>query len=336
MIHILRNCLIVIIISEQSTNVGIFRFFLLFFDWLGSLSLGWGSSGGSGWGSWGSALQRVQKLDWDISFQSNRGNIFESGSDQVWNGEDIWLSDGEGDSSELISSISELGEQVFWLHVEDFWGKDSSVVVDVEDFHTEREWLDIQLSQKDSFGVSDLSSLIADLVILGDFDLTLLNLGGDVQGVEETDLRGIQTSWSWWDDDFQWGEGSDLSWGWDSVTFNDWLEVEDGGIGEDETNLSLAQVQELFDLWNFSVESLSEFEVLIIFLWGFKSDVDGLLDDSVFTADHITELLLSQSKSDLLDLVGSDVLQLDNEALLVVGEVFVESVDNTALLCSLG
>jgi hypothetical protein len=206
----------------------------------------------------------------------------------------------------------------------------------VEDFHTETERLNVQLGEDSSFGVTDLLTLFNDSEILGDFNLTLLNLGGDVQGVEERDLRGIQTGGTSGDVDFEGSESTDLSGGRDSVGFNDGLKIRDGGIGEDETDFTLAQRQELFDLGSLGVESLSEFVIRIVFLGGSESDVDGLLDDGVLTANHITELLLSQGKSGLLDLAGSNVFQLNNEALLVVGQVFVESVDNSTLLCSLG
>jgi len=163
-----------------------------------------------------------------------------------------------------------------------------------------------------------------------------LNLGGDVQGVEERNLRGVQTSGASRDGDFAGGESTDLSGGGDSVGFDDGLKIKDGGIREDEADLTLAVSEELFDLGVLGVKSLSEFVIRIVFLGGSESDVDGLLDDGVLTANHITELLLSQGKSGLLDLVGSNVFQLDNEALSVVGQVFVESVNNSTLLCSLG
>jgi hypothetical protein len=43
--------------------------------------------------------------------------------------------------------------------------------------HAVFERLDVHLLKKSDFGVTDLSSLNANLNFLGDFDLTLLNLG---------------------------------------------------------------------------------------------------------------------------------------------------------------
>jgi hypothetical protein len=153
--------------------------------------------------------------------------------------------------------------------------------------------------------------------------------------MEEGDLGGIHTSGTRGNGDINGGDGTNLSGGGDSVAFNDGLEFENGGIREDETNLTLAVGKDLFDLGNLGEQGLSEFEIGIVFLGGVHSDVDGLLDDGVLTANHITELLLSQGKSALLDLVGCDVFKLYDEDLLVVSEVLIESVHNPSLLSSL-
>jgi len=153
--------------------------------------------------------------------------------------------------------------------------------------------------------------------------------------MEERDLRGIQTSGAGRNDDFKGSKSTDLSRGGDSVAFNEGLKVIDGSIREDETDFTLAVSQKLFNVGVLGVKGLSEFEIWIVFLWGSESDIDGLLYDGVLSANHITELLLSQIKSGLLDLVRCDVFKLDDEALLIVSEVFVESVHNPSLLSSL-
>jgi len=275
-------------------------------------------------------------LDLDVRFEGDGNDVLETVLEHVSDGEGVGETTSQRDSSKLVGSVSDLADQSFGVKVEDVGSEDSTIIVDVEDFHTESEGLYVQLGKDSSFGVTDLLTLFQDLVFLGDFDLTLLNLGGDVKGVEERDLRGIHTSGAGGNGDINGGDGTDLSGGGDLVRFNDGLKVEDGGIREDETDFTLAVGEDLFDLGNLSVQRLSEFEIGIIFLGRLKSDVDGLLDDGVLTADHITDLLLSQSVSDLLNLVGGNVFKLNDEALLVVGEVLVESVHDSSLLSSLG
>lgn len=63
-----------------------------------------------------------------------------------------------------------------------------------------REGFQVHFLQKTDFGVSDFLSGGTNLVIFGDFDLTFLNFGGDLQGVEERNLRGVHSGGSRGDD----------------------------------------------------------------------------------------------------------------------------------------
>lgn len=230
----------------------------------------------------GGSLRGVfEQLDLKTSLQSNGSNVLETVLDHMRNRQSVGVSDGQRDGSKLVGSVSEFGEEGFSVNVEDIGGEDCTIVINEQDFHTESERLDIQLRQDSSFGVSDFLSLFEDLEFLDDFDLTLLNLGGDIQSVEERDLRGVKTSGAWWDDDFEGREGSDLSRGGDLVTFDDGLKVTDGGIREDEADFTLAALEQLFDLWDLSVVLLSEFVVLVTLFRSLKSDVDSLLDDGL-------------------------------------------------------
>ena len=104
------------------------------------------------------------------------------------------------------------------------------------------------------------------LVILGDFDLSLVDLGGDVESVEERDLGRLHSGWSSWDNDVQVGDHSDLGWGSDLVGLNDLLHLVDGGlggIGEDESDFSLELIPQDFEgLEDLSVSSLEFSEIL--------------------------------------------------------------------------
>lgn len=71
---------------------------------------------------------------------------------------------------------------------QNFFGHDLTSIVVGEDLHTEREGLDVHLFQERNFGVTDLLTLGTNLDFLGNFDLTLLNLGRDGQSVEEVNL----------------------------------------------------------------------------------------------------------------------------------------------------
>lgn len=249
-------------------------------NWLGSflLALSGGSSGST---TGGGSRGVFEELELKTSLQSNGGNALDSVLDHVRNGQSVGVSDGQRDGSEVVGSASEFAEEGFGVNVEDIGSEDCTIIVDEQDFHTESKRLDIQLLQDSSFGVTDLLSLFADLEFLDDFDLTLLNLGGDIQSVEERDLRGVKTSGARWDDDFEGSEGTDLSRGGDLVAFDEGLKFMDGGIREDEADFTLAALDQLFDLWDLGVVLLSEFVVLISLFRSLKSDVDSLLDDGL-------------------------------------------------------
>ena len=52
--------------------------------------------------------------------------------------------------------------------------------------------------------------------------------------MEEVDLRGIESSWSWGDDKLDWRDGSNLGLSGDLVGLNLLLEFEDWLVGEGE------------------------------------------------------------------------------------------------------
>lgn len=53
------------------------------------------------------------------------------------------------------------------------------------------EGLDVHFMEENDFGVADFSALNAYLIILSDGDLSLIDLGGNLECVEEGDLRRV-------------------------------------------------------------------------------------------------------------------------------------------------
>lgn len=86
--------------------------------------------------------------------------------------------------------------------------------------------------------------------------------------MEEGDLRWLHSGGTSWDKDVQVGDHTNLSWGSDLVRFNDFLNFVDwglGGVGEDESDLSLELISQDFQILdNLSVLSLEFSEVLSI------------------------------------------------------------------------
>jgi len=206
----------------------------------------------AGGGGRSSRLHVFQLLEGKTSFQSNRSNVLESVDDHMRNGEGVGLSDFQGDGSDLVSMRSEFIANIIGAHVEDFRSEDGTIIEDVLDFHTVSEGLNIQLLQEDSFGVTNLLSSGTDLEFLGNFNLSLLDLGGDVKGMEERDLRGIQTSGTGRNSDIDRSNHTDFSSGRLLVRFDDGLKFEDGSVGEDKTNLAPKKTDQFINLVDFS------------------------------------------------------------------------------------
>lgn len=159
--------------------------------------------------------------------------------------------------------MSELLYKFFWIHADNILGEDGSAVVGTQNNHSVEEWLVTELLEQGGFRVSNLLSGCADLVLLGDLDLSLFDLGGDLQSVEEVDLRWIKTSGSWLDNEVDGGDGADLGFSGQLTLFNLSLQVEDWLVGEDQSNLFLQVWQQGSEFWFRGTEL---FKQLVIFL----------------------------------------------------------------------
>jgi hypothetical protein len=93
-------------------------------------------------------------------------------------------------------------------------------------------------------GVGNLLANFTHLELLDDFDLTLLDLGGDLQGMEEGNLGRVHTGRAGRDGHIDGRGGANLSSSLHLVSLDQGLQVEHGLVGEDETHLALDLVLE--------------------------------------------------------------------------------------------
>lgn len=64
-----------------------------------------------------------------------------------------------------------------WVEVDDLFWKDCTIVIDSSEFQTVLKRLEIELLEESSFGSFDFLTLCADLEVLGDLNLTFVDLG---------------------------------------------------------------------------------------------------------------------------------------------------------------
>ncbi len=110
--------------------------------------------------------------------------------------------------------------------------------------------------------------------------MSLNDLGGDVEGVEEVDLRGVETSGACGDREVDGRKDSNSGFSGNLVGFDIAPKVVDRGFGEDEGDFLLEEGDEDIQLRNFASELFFEvFELSI--LNAFSSHSDDFLDESL-------------------------------------------------------
>ena len=173
------------------------------------------------------------------------------------------------------------------------------------DSQTVGERRDTQQVQQRSLGRTDLVTGLNDLDVRDNLDKTSGNLGWDTQSLEERGLTWLHTGVTGWDPDVLWSNGTGLSWGSNNVRDNslsDGLQVR---VGEDETNVTLDERQQLFILRQLRQETS-----------------DGSSDHGVLT--HQDSGLTSQGLSGLVHLLGRDIVDTNNEDRLVFGQQLLQ------------
>lgn len=189
----------------------------------------------------------------------------------------------------------EFGEESGGVNVDDGFREDLSLVVDGLDFHTILEGFEVEFLEKGSFWGFYFFVLGADLEVLGDLDLTLDDLGGDVQSVEEVDLWGIKSSRSSGNWEINGGNGTDSCFSGDLVSLNFASELMDWGVSENKGDFVLEQVIKGLEFRDFSSELLFEVSELLFFDAAdshFKDFLDEGLSNGCFTFLEMTRTLL--------------------------------------------
>jgi len=130
-----------------------------------------------------------------------------------------------------------------------------SVVIDLQDFHSVREWFQAQLLKQGGFGVADGLADLQELDLLQDFDHTLVDLGGDRESVEEGNLGWVHSGGTGGDVHFHWRHDAHLGHGFSAVRGDDVFEVENREVGENHTEFAHQVILENVQLWHRGSES---------------------------------------------------------------------------------
>src|SRR5690606_17468055 len=128
-------------------------------------------------------------------------------------------------------------------------------------------WLDVQLAQEGSLGGTDFVTLLDQSDLIGNFDLTLDDLGGDLKDLEERGLTRVTSGGSRGNGDIDRGDGSNSGRGGNLVGKDQVLDLSQVGVGEYESDVAGDFIDEALEgmslvLLKESIEDLSDEGVL--------------------------------------------------------------------------
>lgn len=236
----------------------------------------------------------------------------------------MWHTDGQVDVRDVQGEVGEGLNDVVLSDVENLGWVDLSVIEDVQDLHLVEEWSDLELVEEGGLTWGDLVTFGNNLDWVHNLDLRFDNLGLNVQGLEERGLLWIHTGWTSFDSHIIWGKGTDLSWGLSDLGVEDLL---DGGkitIGEDETSVQFEGISDDGEVWSWLTGLLVFIDHLL----------NSLSHEGVLSHDH-NGVLLSEHLSHNTDLLGGNVVDVNEHALGVLGAAGLGLLPNSVLTLSL-
>jgi hypothetical protein len=202
------------------------------------------------------------------------------------------------------------------------------------DTHTVGEGRDVQHVEQGSLGSSDLATSLNELEIGGNFNGTTSNLGRDTESLEERSLSGFHTSVTSRDPDIIRSNGTSSGGSSNFVgqdLVSDSFEV---AVGEDKSDIALYEWEETLILWRVRNETLdgttnlhnNQISQLSIWHMVYRSIAyHGVLA-------HQYDSLSAKSLTDLVHLLGADIVNADNENAVVLLEKALELIEVAGLV----
>jgi len=309
-----------VVASEKVTHVDIVLGLLNLLLLLGGSSGGTGrSSSGNGGGS-SSGCKAISLLETEAGSHGSACEVLEGVEHHVVDGSLIGNTSGEGDGSNVLGVLAESLKDGVMGDGENLGGVDLTVVEDVQDFHLVEERSDLELVKKGSLTGGDLLTFDNNLDGVDNLDLRLDNLGLDGKGLEERGLLGVHTGGASLDLDISGGEHADLGGGLSNLNVNDGLDACEVTVSENDTSVQDKGISD-------DVEVGAALTGLLISILHF---LDGLLHEGVLSHDHdgadLSELLSHDT-----DLLGGDVIDVDEHALLVLVAALLGALPNLIL-----
>jgi len=141
-------------------------------------------------------------------------------------------------------SLDELALHVILGDVQHIGAEDVTLLVHGHSLDAVGEGANLQLVQQGSLGLADLLAELDQMHAGNHLNLSLVNLGGDVEGLEPRGLAGVAAGRAGLDVDIGGGKSANASGGGHLVGDNNLTDLCDVAVGEHEANVAVDVLQE--------------------------------------------------------------------------------------------
>eukprot|EP01085_Mycamoeba_gemmipara_P000876 Mycagemm_TRINITY_DN10317_c2_g1::TRINITY_DN10317_c2_g1_i17::g.876::m.876 type:complete len:343 gc:universal TRINITY_DN10317_c2_g1_i17:1031-3(-) len=282
-----------------------------------------GRSGGSGEGArvLKVLLNLLSALEGDLGGDSNREDVLVRVDDKVRDSSSSRERNRETSCGDVTQPVEELCKNVSVGEVENLGTVDGASVVDHAEDHAVGERLDVELGEESSLRLANLVALLQEEVVILDLDLALVDLGGNVERLEERSLGGLETGGASGDNDFVGSEGADLGRGLNAQTDDLVLHSAQIALGEHKADVATDVRHQLL--------KASRGRVLVLV----EVATDSLADHGVLA--HENDSLTAERNANALHVCRANIVGLNDEDLVVLLEE-LNKLDKVGLLLRLG
>jgi len=227
------------------------------------------------------------------------------------------IADLKADSGDARNTKSEELLDVVETHIKNLAVIDKTVIVDNSGDKTISERKDVKLGKKSGLRSTDTLTSMDEDLIGKDLDLTLVDLSGNAESLEEGSLSGLHTSGTSRDNNVVGSNNTNLGRGTNLQRSDEVADLSEITLGEDETNVAVEVREEVLDL-GVLVEVVMD-----------RTTNHGLLA-------HEKNSLATEGNADLLHVVAADIVALDEDDLGVLVDKGKELLEELSLLLKLG
>ena len=343
------------LVEETEAHVVILRLLLLLLLLLSSggggtgvtASSGSGSSGSIGLGVGNAVLELLDLVPLVLGLNGNSEDLLVGVDNGVHDGGQGGVVDSKRDTGNGGDGGRESLEQLGLLNVEDGAVEGLAVVVDLGDTHTVGEGRDVQQVKEGSLGGTDLVASLNELEVGGNFNGTTGNLGGNTEGLEERGLTRFHTAAhmsvfpvvslshsvslrvSGGDVDITGGDGTSTSGGSDTVGEDLLTDVLEVTVGEDEADVAWEASVLCARACGAGIHTLDVGEQALVVGEVVDQALESAADHGVLA--HENDTLTTEGLTDLVHLLGRDIVDADDEDALVLLEEVLELLEVSGL-----